>query len=142
MTKTRFWVMGILACLLSLVVISLLIALFTSLGYLESFRIVFGSVYVLFLPGFILSYVFFPKTKEFDAKNGANEENDEQKGSIDWIERIALSFALSIAVVPLVVFYLNLVGVSINLLNSALTILGIIIISVVILVIKARRKSY
>ena len=80
--------------------------------------------------------------KEFDAKNGANEENDEQKGSIDWIERIALSFALSIAVVPLVVFYLNLVGVSINLLNSALTILGIIIISVVILVIKARRRSY
>jgi len=50
-----------------------------------------------------------------------------------WIERIALSFALSIAVVPLVVFYLNLIGVKINLLNSFLTILGIIAVSLGIL---------
>mgnify|MGYP001559737728 CR=1 FL=1 len=57
----------------------------------------------------------------------------EDKGSIDWIERIALSFALSIAIVPLVVFYLNLIGIKINLLNSFLTILGIIILSLIIL---------
>ena len=42
-----------------LVLISLGVGLFSSLGMLESFRIVFGSVYVLFLPGFILSFVFF-----------------------------------------------------------------------------------
>ncbi len=46
-----------------------------------------------------------------------------------WIERIALSFALSIAIVPLVVFYLNLIGLKINLLNSFLTIIGIIVVS-------------
>ena len=109
-----------------LAIISLAIGLFSSLGYLESFRIVFGSVYVLFLSGFILTYIFFPKTKDFDSKR-------EEKGEIDWIERMALSFALSIAVVPLVVFYLNLIGIKINLLNSFLTILGIILVSLGIL---------
>ena len=115
------WLAGIGITIAVLAVISLAIGLFSSLGYLESFRIVFGSVYVLFLPGFILSYLFFPKTREFDSKMKEN-------GAIDWIERVALSFALSIAVVPLAVFYLNLVGVKINILNSFLTILGILII--------------
>ena len=119
---------------LALSLISLLIGAFSPIGYLESFRIVFGSVYVLFLPGFILTYAFFPKTKEFDSK-------DKEKGAIDWIERIALSFALSIAIVPLAVFYLNLIGVKINLLNSALTILGIIIIGLGILHYRVKKKK-
>ncbi len=108
--------------IMALAAISLGIGIFSSLNYMESFRIIFGSAYVLFLPGFLISYIFFPKTKEF-------EEKSEEKGAIDWIERIALSFALSIAIVPLAVFYLNLIGVKINMLNSFLTILGIIAIS-------------
>lgn len=120
-----------------LIVISILIGLFSSLSMLESFRIVFGSVYVLFLPGFIISYIFFPKTKEFEEK--ANSREDTEKSAIDWIERIALSFALSIAIVPLAVFYLNLIGVKINLLNSFLTILGIIIIASAILIWKIKK---
>ncbi|MDO8623685.1 MAG: DUF1616 domain-containing protein, partial [archaeon] len=63
----------------------------------------------------------------------SKSKEPEKDNSIDWIERIALSFALSIAIVPLAVFYLNLIGVKINLLNSFLTILGIIIISAIIL---------
>ena len=117
-----------------LILLSLILGVFTSLGLLESFRIVFGSIYVLFLPGFIISYIFFPETKEFDSK-----DKEDAKG-IDWIERIALSFALSIAIVPLAVFYLNLIGIRINLLNSALTILGIIIISLGILRWKNQRR--
>ena len=54
--------------LVALVLISAGLGLFTSLGYLESFRIVFGSVYVLFLPGFIISFIFFPKTKEYGSE--------------------------------------------------------------------------
>ena len=111
--------------ILVLAILSVLIGALGSPGYLESFRIVFGSVYVLFLPGLVISYIFFPKTKEFEEKK---EGKDSGKGEIDWIERIALSFALSIAIVPLVVFYLNLLGVRINLLNSFFTILGIILI--------------
>ena len=116
--KTGLIVVGALA------LVSVILGFIT--GFLESFRIVFGSVYVLFLPGFIISFIFFPKTKEFDSK-------DKHKGEIDWLERIALSFALSIAIVPLVVFYLNLAGIKINLLNTSLIILGIMIASVIIL---------
>jgi uncharacterized membrane protein len=112
--------MGAGIILLVLIVISFLIGVFSSLGYLEAFRIVFGSVYVLFLPGFVLSYAFFPKTAKDEGK---------EKGEIDWIERVVLSFALSIAVVPLLIFYLNLIGMKINVLNSFFTILAIVIIS-------------
>ncbi|MEK6906225.1 MAG: DUF1616 domain-containing protein [Nanoarchaeota archaeon] len=135
------WIAFIGLFIVILAVISLNVAFFTKLGYLESFRIFFGSVYVLFLPGFILSYLFFPETKEFDEdrKKLKSEESDNGK-NIDWIERVALSFALSIAVVPLAVFYLNLVGVRINFLNSFLIILGIITISSVILWFRVRKK--
>lgn len=105
---------------IGLIVLAILAAISVVLGviigFLESFRIVFGSVFVLFLPGFIITFIFFNKTNE-----------------IDWLERIALSFALSIAIVPLVVFYLNLAGIKINLLNTSLIILGIIAVSLVIL---------
>lgn len=116
-----------LLIIIALFAISIILALATALSFTESLRIVFGSVYVLFIPGFIISYIFFPKTHSLEQK---------QEKSIDWIERIALSFALSIAIVPLFVFYLNLIGLRINLLNSFLTILGIILISVIILFFK------
>lgn len=82
------------------------------MNFIEVLRIVFGSAYLLFLPGFVITYIFFKE--------------------IDWIERIALSFALSMAVVPLVLFYLNRMGIKINLLSSTLTILGIIIVALVL----------
>ena|SRR3990172_2078561 len=132
--KTLLWVLGILIAVFSLNLISIGINLFTSISYLESLRTVFGSIYILFLPGFIISYIFFPKTKEFES------EDEKEKGAIDWIERIALSFALSIAIVPLAVFYLNLVGVKISFLNSFLTILGIIVISGIVLKVKKQYK--
>ncbi|MFH0906219.1 MAG: DUF1616 domain-containing protein [archaeon] len=107
-------IIGILA------IIALALGFFTSLTYLESARIVFGTPYVLFLPGYLISFLFFKKDK------------------IDIIERIALSFALSIAIVPLLIFYLNLIGMKINFLSSALTIAGIII--VVLIVLRGRKK--
>jgi uncharacterized membrane protein len=89
----------------ALVLLSLVIWIATSLGFIEAFRVVFGSVYVLFLPGFLLTWIVFPK-----------------HNVIDWLERIALSFALSIAVVPLIVFYLSLIGLKISALMSFLTV--------------------
>ena len=58
----------------------------------EILRMVVGGIFVLFLPGLALSYAFFGR------------------GAIDSIERAALAFALSIASVPLLAFYLNLIG--------------------------------
>jgi uncharacterized membrane protein len=92
------------------------------------------------LPGFIISYIFFPETRAFEDSDSEEVEDKKSRG-IDWIERIALSFALSIAIVPLAVFYLNLIGVKINLINSSLTIFGIIVISLIIIYFKNRRTK-
>lgn len=109
----------IIGTLISLILISLIVSIW--LPPVQSFRIVFGSVYVLFLPGLALSFVFFNKKE------------------IDFIERIALSFALSIAVVPLLVFYLNLLGMKINLVNSTLVIAFIIIGSLAAIAFKRKK---
>lgn len=138
----------IITLIVILNIISLAITIFANTPYQQSLRIVFGSIYVLFIPGFIISYIFFPKTKKFDEDNKKDEKNKEENkenennktDSIDIIERIALSFALSISIVPLTVFYLNLIGIRINLLNSFLTILGIIIISLFILYKRKKRE--
>lgn len=80
----------------------------------EIFKVVFtvvGAIYVLFLPGLALSFVFF------------------RRSAIDIIERIALSFALSIAVVPLLAFYLNILGIELTRLNVILEVLLVIVLS-------------
>ncbi|MFH0832063.1 MAG: DUF1616 domain-containing protein [archaeon] len=136
MKKTIKIALGII---LALSLISAAIAIFARMPFLQSLRIIFGSVYVLFLPGFIISFIFFPETKKFEERQGKKTKEKDNGNSIDWIERIALSFALSIAIVPLVVFYLNLIGIKINLLNSFITILGIIVISCGILRIRKRK---
>ena len=104
---------------LGLIVTSLLLSLRLSL--LESFRIVFGSFFVLFLPGYALSFLFFHK--------------------IDFLERFALSFALSIAVVPLVVFYVNLLGVKITLASTIIVIASITVLSIVLLYLKEKKLN-
>ncbi len=86
------------------------------MGILELLRIIFGSIFVLFIPGFVWSYVFF------------------KKGKIDEIERIALSFGLSITLVPLIVFWLNwLLKIKINIVNVTAVILGLIGCALIIL---------
>jgi len=104
---------------LALTIISLIVSIW--LPPVQSFRIVFGSVYVLFLPGLVLTFAFFKKKE------------------IDVIERIALSFALSIAVVPLLVFYLNLLGMKINILNTILVIAFIITSGILIIILTRDR---
>src|SRR3989344_3454333 len=104
---------------LGLFLISIILS-FTSLSLLQSLRISFGGVFVLFLPGYVITELYL---KERDV-----------------IEKITLSFALSIAVVPLTVFYLNKIGMKINTLNSFLTILGIIVITIIIYLIKKAKE--
>jgi len=84
---------------------------------------ILSILYILFLPGFFLSFVFF-KPKQ-----------------IDVIERLALSFALSIAIVPLVVFYTNLLGVKITSVSVILQVCGILFITLIILAIRHWREK-
>jgi uncharacterized membrane protein len=67
----------------------LLIVIITFLE-LSILRIILGLPFVLFFPGYVLVAALFPR-----------------KGNIEGIERVALSFGLSIAVVPLIGLILN-----------------------------------
>ncbi|MDP4012029.1 MAG: DUF1616 domain-containing protein [Candidatus Nanoarchaeia archaeon] len=92
--------------IIGLFTVSIILSFF-QLTLVESLRVVFGAFYILFLPGFIIVYFFFKDR--------------------DIIEKIALSFALSIAIVPLIVFYLNyLFKIKITAFNVFLTVLAII----------------
>jgi len=73
---------------LNIVVMVLIVAIIFALSGL--LRIIFGLPIVLFFPGYVLMLALFPK------KEGMNG-----------IERIALSFGLSIAIVPLIGLILN-----------------------------------
>lgn len=84
---------------------------------------VIAIIYILFLPGFFISFIFFKKSK------------------IDLIERITLSFALSISIVPLIVFYANLSGVKITKTSIIGEISIIIFISLIILLIKFIKEN-
>ncbi len=78
---------------------------------LPAIRAILGFILVFFLPGFAWTLVFFKQ--------------------VNIIERIALSFGLSIAVVTLSILVLNvLIGVRITGLNSLLIIIVITIIPV------------
>jgi uncharacterized membrane protein len=62
----------------------------------KAMRIFFGSAFILLLPWYWITIAAF--------------KDDE----IDTLERIALSFALSVSSVPLLVFYANLFGMRIT----------------------------
>lgn len=76
------------------------------LGFLPGVREFLGFILVFFLPGFVWTLIFFKQ--------------------INVIERIALSFGLSIAVVTLSLLALNkLIGISITGFNSVLIIIAV-----------------
>ena len=134
-------------------------------------RIVFGLVFILFLPGYALIAVLFPEaasspdrgttpdqeppeqrnTEETPApepgSTAATEttestatlpsQSQEQEG-IDGIERIALSFGLSIAVVPLIGLLLNFTPWGIRLAPIVVSVSGFTLLCVAI---AARRRD-
>ena len=106
----------------NIIIITLLIAILTAISLfipnqentvVQISRMIFWSIFILFIPGYFLTLTFF--------------DNKE----IDFLERFALSFALSISVVPLLSFYLNLIWVKINELSVYLIVLLIILANIV-----------
>lgn len=109
------WFQNLIIGMICLVIISLIISIW--LPILHSLRIVFGAIYLLFLPGFSWSWIFW------------------KKGEIDVIERITLSIVLSIALVPLLVFLLNKLGIMINSINLIWEIATSIMIAIIVLIV-------
>lgn len=84
--------------LVAIIALSILLALFIFLVPDNPGRIVLGLPFILFFPGYVLIGTLFP-----------------EKASLDLIERVALSFGVSIAIVPLIGFGLNYTPLGIRL---------------------------
>lgn len=77
------------------------------MDFLELIRALVGFTLVLFVPGYALTWALFTGRDELDA-----------------VERMALSIGLSICVVVIVIYFMNvLLGVKVNLPNSLAAIL-------------------
>lgn len=85
----RPYPLDILLCLL----ISLLLIPLVLFNFEPTLRLILGLPFLLFIPGYVLVFALFPARKT-------------DRG-IDTLERIVLSFGLSIAVVPLIGLLLN-----------------------------------
>jgi uncharacterized membrane protein len=87
----------------------------------EGFRAFFSGVFILVAPGLAWSYVLF------------------RRGNIDLIERVALSLGLSVAVVPLAVFWLNrLFDLRITLLNVVLVVCALAAVALALVWVRRR----
>ena len=76
---------------------------------LTTLRVIYGSIFVLFIPGYVATLAFF------------------QGNDLDGVERAALSFGLSIALVPLSILVTNQVfGVRITAITCISTIMTLI----------------
>jgi len=77
---------------------------------IEFFIIIFNLIFILLLPGLILSLLLFPIRNE-----------------INLVERIVLSLGLSISIIPIIIFYLYyFLRIEINLHNLILIIMIIV----------------
>jgi len=92
-------------------IVSAILILIISLTNLKVLRIIFGLPFILFFPGYSLISALFVK-----------------KNDLDIIERLALSFGMSIAVVPLIGLILNYTPFGIRLYPVLLSIFLFIII--------------
>ena len=101
--------------LVVVVVLAALLAGVALAAQTGALRIVLGLAFILFLPGYVIVSALFPKAEDFDT-----------------IERIALSFGISIAVVPLIGLMLNYTPWGIRL-GPILASLFILIVSVSII---------
>jgi uncharacterized membrane protein len=88
-TKLENYPLDIILCLL----VSLILIPLVLFNIQPTLRLILGLPFILFIPGYILVFALFPARKT-------------DRG-IDTLERIALSFGLSIAIVPLIGLLLN-----------------------------------
>jgi len=118
--KVASWLKCLMLSIFILLIFTLILSIW--LTFLRSFQVIFGAVYLLFLPGFVWSWVIWKENK------------------LDNLERSILSLVISISLVPLVVLFLNKLGIRINPVNSTIEVFGIIILGGLALFIRNRMR--
>ncbi|KKP41113.1 MAG: hypothetical protein UR30_C0002G0147 [Candidatus Peregrinibacteria bacterium GW2011_GWC2_33_13] len=83
--------------------------------------LIINLLYVIFLPGFIWSYILLNNKKT------------------SYFERIILSICFSIIILPIFMFFSNALGMKINALNIYYLNLGICLFGIIIMIIKYKK---
>ncbi len=107
--------------LVAVIIVSLIVTILAILGE-GSLQIVLGLFFALFFPGYTLIAALFPK-------------NDD----LERVQRIALSFGLSIAVVPLIGLIMNYTPWGINIFTVLFAVFVFILITATIALVRRRR---
>lgn len=94
------------------------------MSFLEIIRIIFGIIYICFLPGFALVHAIF------------------EKGKLDFISIFTLSIVFSLGSVTTLVYFLNFVGVKINTVNILWETVLIIFIGATISFVKYKKINH
>jgi len=85
-------------------------------------RVVVGLPFVLFVPGYVLVATLFP-----EANRNKDQAEDSPKTGLSGIGRVALSFGLSMVVVPLVGFVLNYTPFGLRLTPMLVSLTGVVL---------------
>lgn len=143
----KFSIITLTLSLILLIGSGLLIWLESRYPSLHIPRMIIGSLVVLLVPGYWITRWTFPLTGEekimdpIDEKAPANPET-ENMHSIDGLERFVLSVALSISAVPLILFYVNFLGVPLTVWSVYWTIVGVSVASMVATIFIERRHVH
>lgn len=95
-------------------------------------RVVVGLPFVLFIPGYAFIAALFPEAGTSPASETDETPTPTENRGIDGIERVALSFGLSIAIVPLIGLGLNFTPFGIRLVPIAVSLTVFTLIATVI----------
>lgn len=139
-----------LAAVVALVVLTVLAVLLPVVSE-TPLRVVLGLPFVLFVPGYAFIAALFPEAGASPTADGSAGEEAPDTGSagdeapdagdrsgIDGIERVALSFGLSIAIVPLIGLVLNFTPWGIRLVPILASVSGFTLIAVAAAAVRRR----
>ena len=107
-------------------------------------RVVVGLAFVLFVPGYAFIAALFPEAGEPPIADDAGDAGLEAEAGglrdrgIDGIERVALSFGLSIAIVPLIGLALNFTPFGIRLVPILASVSGFIVVATAVAAVRRR----
>lgn len=109
-------------------------------------RMIIGSIVVLGVPGYWITRWTFPHTEGQKLIDSTDEkatpaQTDEEIHEIDGLERFVLSIALSISSVPLLLFYVNFLGVPLTVWSVYWTIVGVSLASIIATIFIERRHA-